>query len=77
MGSTFNKDVSIFWCLGTIFADKWTHVACSYDAEPPGLAAMYVNGEKVREWDFNLWPEGDAKRSAEGVDLCWKPCPCQ
>ena len=28
---------------------------------------MYLNGEKVKQHDFNLWPSGDAKRGATGV----------
>lgn len=73
MGSTFNRDVSTSG-LGPIFGDTWAHVVCSYDASDK-VGSMFVNGEKAREWDFNLWPEGDAKRNAEGVAYAGNPAP--
>jgi len=30
---------------------------------------MYLNGEKVKQHDFNLWPAGDAKQGITGVTL--------
>jgi hypothetical protein len=28
---------------------------------------MYINGEKMKAQDFNLWPDGDDKRSVTGM----------
>jgi hypothetical protein len=65
-GSVVAKDVSASGGIATYFKDKWAHVVCSYNkAEKVGT--MYVNGEKVREWDFDLWPDDSAKKGATGV----------
>jgi hypothetical protein len=48
------------------FKDKWAHVVCTYDA-PSKLATMYINGQKVKQHDFNLWPDGDPKKATTGV----------
>lgn len=73
-GSTFNKDVSGAGGVGAIFGNQWTHVVCVYDATAK-VGSMYVNGEKTREWDFNLWPDGDAKRTTTGVKYAGNPAP--
>jgi hypothetical protein len=52
--------------IGTIFKDKWAHVVCSYN-KTTKVGTMYVNGEKTREWDFDMWPDGAAKKGATGV----------
>ncbi len=67
-GWTFNKDVLPHGGgIGTTyFKDKWCHVICTYQASTK-LATMYLNGEKVKQHDFNLWPTGDAKRNITGV----------
>jgi hypothetical protein len=28
---------------------------------------MYINGEKMKAFDFDLWPDGDAKRGVVGM----------
>lgn len=67
-GWTVNKDVSATGGVGeTYFMDKWAHVVVTYDSEAK-VNTMYINGEKVKEHDFNLWPEGDLKRTIVGVD---------
>lgn len=48
------------------FKDKWAHVVCTYDADTK-LATMYLNGQKVKQHDFDLWPLGDPKRTITGV----------
>jgi hypothetical protein len=52
--------------VGKYFKDVWAHVACTYDASEK-KGAMYVNGIKTRQWDFDLWPDGDAKKTVVGV----------
>ncbi len=46
--------------------DKWLHVVYTYD----GIAkkgTLYYNGEKMKSFDFNLWPDGDLKRAVTGM----------
>ncbi len=66
-GWTVNKDVSGSNGVGnTYFKDKWAHVVMTYNATTK-VNTMYINGEKVKEHDFNLWPDGDAKKGIVGV----------
>ncbi|MBL7851025.1 MAG: Ig-like domain-containing protein [Cyclobacteriaceae bacterium] len=53
-GSTFAKDVPAPNGIDLYFKDKWVHVVCTYQASTK-IGRMYVNGEKTREWDFDLW----------------------
>lgn len=64
-GSLFAKDVSSTG-IAPYFKDVWAHVVCSYN-KATKRGTMYVNGEKTREWDFNLWPDDSAKKGATGV----------
>ncbi len=72
-GWTFNKDVSAAGGVGAIFKDKWTHVICTYQASTK-LATMYVNGEKVKQHDFNLFT-GETKATVVGVTYAGNPAP--
>lgn len=67
-GWTFQKDVLPHGGgVGTLyFKDKWAHVVCTYEASTK-LSTMYINGEKVNQFDFNLWPVSDARRTVTGV----------
>ena len=67
-GSTFAKDVTGSGGIAASFKDKWAHVVCTYKASTK-VGTMYVNGEKTRSWDFNLWPTCTApcKATATGV----------
>jgi hypothetical protein len=40
----------------TYFKDKWAHVVYTYDAATK-VATTYINGAKVIQSDFNLWPD--------------------
>lgn len=71
-GSTFSKDVSTSGGIASYFKDKWAQVICMYNSTTK-VGSMYVNGEKVREFDFNLWPAGDAKTGAVGVKYAGNP----
>lgn len=67
-GWTFHKNVLPYGGgVGTTyFKNKWAHVVCTYEASTK-LATMYLNGEKVKQHDFNLWPVNDARRTVSGV----------
>jgi len=64
-GYTFQKDVS--GGIGDAYLkDKWVHVVCTYNADNR-LNTMYLNGEKVMQTDFNLWPTDDLAITTIGV----------
>lgn len=65
-GSIFAKDVVAEGGISAYFKDKWAHVVCTYVAATK-IGTMYVNGERVRAFDFNLWPADAAKKAATGV----------
>lgn len=65
-GSTFAKDVPAPNGVGLYFKDKWAHVVCTYNATTKE-GTMYVNGEKVRSWDFDLWPTCTSPCKGSGV----------
>ncbi|MGM0580317.1 MAG: Ig-like domain-containing protein [Bacteroidota bacterium] len=49
-----------------IILDKWYHNVYTYNAsEKKGY--LYFNGELMKSFDFNLWPEGDPQTTATGV----------
>jgi hypothetical protein len=74
-GWTFNKDVTASGGVGeTYFKDKWAHVVVTYDAASQ-VNTMYVNGEKVKEHDFQFWPDGDKKRDITGVSYAGNAAP--
>jgi hypothetical protein len=50
----------------TYFKNKWAHVVCTFDAATK-LSTMYLNGEKVNQLDFDLWPMGDPKTTISGL----------
>ncbi len=49
-----------------LLKDTWLHVVYTYNAaEKQGI--LYYNGEKMKSFDFDLWPEEDAKRTVVGM----------
>jgi hypothetical protein len=46
----------------------WVHVVCTFDANTK-LSTMYLNGEKVNQLDFDLWPMGDPKTTISGLQF--------
>lgn len=49
-----------------LLKDNWLHVTFTYNAADK-KATLYYNGEKMKSFDFDLWPDGDAKRNVTGV----------
>lgn len=66
VGSTFALDVSSSGGIASFFKDKWAHVIVTYNSTLR-VGAMYVNGQKVRSWDFNLFPADNTKKNATTV----------
>jgi len=71
-GWTFHKSVTGVGDL--YFKDKWAHVVCTYDSENK-LATMYINGEMVKQHDFNLWGTGEPKAGVTGVTYAGNDAP--
>lgn len=46
--------------------EKWLQVIYTYDGTAK-KGTLYYNGEKMKSFDFNLWPEGDAKQTVVGM----------
>lgn len=46
--------------------DNWYHVTFTFDGSAR-KATLYFDGEKMKSFDFNLWPEEDAKRTVTGT----------
>ena len=53
-GWTFCKDLTGSGGVAYLLKNKWAHVVCRYTAATK-LATMYINGEKVKEQDYNLY----------------------
>lgn len=65
-GWTFCKDLTASGGVAGLLKDKWANVTCVYNsATKEGI--MYINGEKMKAQDFDLWPDGDAKRTVVGL----------
>lgn len=46
--------------------DNWYHVTYTYN-QANRTGTLYYDGEKMKSFSFNLWPEGDAKRTVTGM----------
>lgn len=46
--------------------DSWTQVTYTYNGTEK-RGTLYFNGQIMKSFDFDLWPEGDAKQSITGM----------
>lgn len=46
--------------------DSWTQVTYTYDGTDK-RGTLYFNGEIMKSFDFDLWPDGDPKQSVTGM----------
>lgn len=65
-GWTFSKDFTAAGGMNTVIKDKWAHYVFVYDAAAR-TGTIYLNGEKIKEQDFDLWPDDSNPRFATGV----------
>jgi len=65
-GWTFCKDLTGSGGVQALLKDKWAFVVCTFDG-PTKVATMFINGEKMKAFDFNLWPAGDPKLGVKGM----------
>ncbi len=65
-GWEFCKDLRSSGGLPGLLKDKWTHVV--YKFEPSTRrATLYINGEKMKIVNFNLWTDGNVRKSITGL----------
>lgn len=64
-GWTFSKDFRPNG-MNSLIKNQWAHFVFVYDASTK-LGTTYLNGEKIKEQDFDNWPDGDAKRTTTGL----------
>ena len=65
-GWTFCKDLTGSGGVPALLQDKWAHVVCVYNSSTKE-GKMYINGELMKAFDFDLWPDGDAKQGVVGL----------
>jgi hypothetical protein len=64
-GWTFAKSLTANEMMA-LLKDSWLHVTYTYNAATK-VGTLYYNAEKMKSFDFNLWPDGDAKRGVVGL----------
>lgn len=65
-GWTYCADLTSSGGLQALIKDTWAHVVCTYNSSTKE-GVMYINGEKMKSQDFDLWPTGDLKTFATGM----------
>lgn len=65
-GWTYSKDFRGSGGMSTVTKDKWAHYVFVYNSTAK-TGTVYLNGEKVKEQDFDNWPDGDIKRTTQGM----------
>lgn len=46
--------------------EKWLHVTYTYNGDAK-KGTLYYNGEKMKSFDFNLWPDDAPKKNVKGI----------
>lgn len=65
-GWTFCKDLTGSGGVAAKIKDVWANVVCVYNSTDR-TGTMYINGEMMKQFDFDLWPAGDAKLGVKGM----------
>lgn len=52
--------------VAALLKDKWAQVVYMYEATSK-RGILYINGEKMKVINFNLWPEGNDRRKVTGM----------
>ena len=68
----FCKDLTGSGGVASLLKDKWAQVVCMYEASVK-RGTMYINGEKVKVFNFNLWPDGNDRRKVTGLKYSGSP----
>jgi len=64
-GWTFAKSLTIAQ-MTALLKDSWLNVAFTFNGATK-VATLYFNGEKMKSFDFNLWPATDVKKNVTGL----------
>lgn len=64
-GWTFAKSLTVEE-MTALLKDSWLHVVFTYNSSMK-VATLYFNGERMKSFDYNEWPEGDAKQGVVGL----------
>ncbi len=57
-GCVTNKDLTATGGVAGLLKEKWAHVVCTYNSTSK-VGTIYINNDKVKAQDFNLWPATD------------------
>ena len=52
--------------MTALLKDNWINVVYTYNGATK-VGTLYFNGQRMKAFDFNLWPAGDAKRGVTGM----------
>ena len=75
LGWTMNKNVTTAGGVGTaFFRDLWAHVVFSYNPNTRE-SSIYINGELVKQKDFDLYPDDAPEQMITGVTYAGRPAP--
>ena len=64
-GWTYAKSLTAAEMMAKL-KDNWLNVVYTYNA-PTKVGTLYFDGVKMKSFDFNLWPDTDAKRGVTGL----------
>lgn len=64
-GWTFSKNFGVP-TMSPVIKDNWAYYVFVYNASAK-TGTIYLNGEKIKEQDFDLWPDGTNPRFATGL----------
>ena len=70
-GWTYAKSLTIAE-MAALLKDTWLHVVFTFDA-PTKVATLYYNGQKMKSFDFNLYPAGHVLKGAIGPKYAGNP----
>jgi hypothetical protein len=65
-GWVFSRDFTPVGGMNTVIKNQWAHYVFVYNASTR-QGIVYLNGERVKEQDFDLWPDGDPKRTTTSL----------
>jgi hypothetical protein len=65
-GWDFVRDLKSSGGVAALLKDKWAHVVVTYNSSTKA-GIMYINGQKMKSQDFDLWPDGDDLRFVTGL----------
>ena len=64
-GWTYAKSLTAAEMMAKL-KDNWLNVVYTYNA-PTKVGTLYFDGVKMKSFDFNLWPDTDAKKGVTGL----------